>query len=91
MANMAEYLRRFAHKPLLVTCVSQQRVQGNLVDMGEDYIILEQGGMPGGSKVFLVPFMAIDSIQLPSLPAQAQQTPPASQQPSEPPPQRGRR
>lgn len=71
-------LNQLVGKKIILTTLTQTRIQGVVKEVGQDYVLMTQEGAP---KLRLVPVHAIDNVDFA---APQQQTAP------QPPPQQGR-
>lgn len=69
---LAQKLNQMKGQPVIVTTATNTRIQGKIVEVAEDYIVMAQEGAP---KARLVPLAAIDNLdyQPPQQPRPAQQ------------------
>ncbi len=56
---LAQKINQMKGQPIIVTTAANNRIQGKIVEVAEDYIVLSQEGAP---KARLVPLAAIDNL-----------------------------
>jgi hypothetical protein len=54
--------------PGIFTTAAQNNIQGIIVEVGSDFIAVQNTGAPPAQRVVLIPFKSIDKIALANLP-----------------------